>query len=95
MKMKTKLKNTKEWFDKNKPEIIFGAILGVSVQMSYIIGKRVNYNKGFRDGCYISFNYTQRWFDKNFGTNLVQLWGDFVKNNPDKIVYYKKPSVWK
>lgn len=66
MKMKTKLKNTKEWFDKNKHEIICGAILGVSVPMSYIIGKRVNYNKGFTDGYYIGFNHTQIWFYKNF-----------------------------
>ena len=93
MEKKTKLKKVKDWFDKNKTEIVCGTVLGTSVVISYMVGKKVNYRKGYRDGNGFGFERTIKWFDQTLGTNLETAYSDYVKKNPDKIVYYVKPGV--
>lgn len=81
----------KGFWKNHKKEIVLGTILGVSsVVISESIFKK-GYKAGYIDGGCDGFHLTMDWFEMEFpGTKLHELYDNYKKANPDKIVYQKR-----
>lgn len=84
-------KKFKEKVEKFYNEHKAGIIMAGGATVITLIGlygmKR--YNKGFIAGGLLGFHATMNWFDEEFGTNLSDLYDEFSKLNPDKVVNVK------
>ena len=84
-------KNFKEKVEKFYNEHKAGIIMAGGATVITLIGLYgiKQYKKGFISGGVLGFHLTMNWFDKEFGTNLSDLYDEFSKLNPDKIVNVK------
>lgn len=78
-------KNMKKFVKENKKEVIATCVVGGSAIIGVLLVNKI-YKKGFIDGGFVGFTVAQEWFDKNCGTNLQELWLEYKKSNPDKII---------
>lgn len=89
--MKQEKKNfkerAKEFYENNKGVILLAGGTTAFVLMNLYGVKK--YANGFMDGGAAGFFITMDYFDKNHGTNLKQIYEEFAKEHPEKMVDYK------
>ena len=76
-----------EFIDQHKVEILILLGTGVSILLwgKYVKALKHAYSVGVGDG----FHLTMDWFDENMGTELLKMYTEYAKNNPEKIVHFK------
>lgn len=86
----------KGFWKEHKKEIILGGVIGVATVASAERIFKKGYNAGFVDGGATGFNLAIKWFDDNFpDTKLQELYDDYVKANPEKMVHQVGLGKWK
>jgi hypothetical protein len=86
-KLGTKVKTgVKGFVKRNKTKIIVGGMaIGVVAYKIHINSVKRDV---FKRASIISFQETMNWFEHNFeGVKLRELWVDWAKKNPDKVIH--------